>query len=73
VSSCVKHFRHPIVGELHLLFEAMELSADTGLLLYVYSPKSGTPSDDAIRLLASWAPTNRERVQTGSARAADGT
>ena len=58
----VKHFHHPIVGELHLLFEAMELSADTGLSLYVYSPEPGTPSDDAIRLLASWPASHRTRV-----------
>ncbi|MCU1555100.1 MAG: transcriptional regulator [Arthrobacter sp.] len=61
-----KHFHHPIVGELHLLFEAMELSADTGLSLYVYSPEPGTPSDDAIRLLASWAATNALPAPAGS-------
>src|SRR2546425_6144817 len=60
----VKHFHHPIVGELHLLFEAMELSADIGLSLYVYSPEPGTPSDDAVRLLASWAATNQQLAQT---------
>ncbi len=59
-SSGVKHFHHPIVGELHLLFEAMELSADTRLSLYVYSPEPGTSSDNAIRLLASWAATNQQ-------------
>jgi transcriptional regulator with XRE-family HTH domain len=62
-----KHFRHPIVGELHLLFEAMELSADTGLSLYVYSPEPGTPSDDAIRLLAILAAANQQLAQTKSA------
>ena len=65
-----KHFHHPIVGELHLLFEAMELSADSGLSLYVYSPEPGTPSDDAIRLLASWAATNALPAPPGSGQAA---
>lgn len=69
----VKHFHHPIVGELHLLFESMELSADAGLSLYIYSPEPGTPSDDAIRLLASWAATNQQPAQPESAHAADGT
>ena len=59
----VKHFRHPVVGELHLLFEAMELPADPGLSLYVYSAEPGTPSDDAIRLLASWAATQKQAEQ----------
>nr|WP_188539235.1 helix-turn-helix transcriptional regulator [Kocuria dechangensis] len=54
-STGTKHFHHPVVGELHLLFEAMEISADTGLSLYVYSPEPGTPSEDAIKLLAGWA------------------
>jgi hypothetical protein len=71
--SGIKHFRHPIVGELHLLFEAMELSADTGLSLYVYSPEPGSPSDDAIRLLASWAATNQQLAPTESAFATNGT
>lgn len=56
----VKHFRHPVVGELHLLFEALELPADTGLSLYIFSAEPGTPSDDAIRLLASWAATQKQ-------------
>jgi hypothetical protein len=71
-NSGVKHFRHPIVGELHLLFEAMELSADTGLSLYVYSPEPGSPSDDGIRLLASWAATKQQVDRTEFARMADG-
>ena len=56
----VKHFHHPIVGELHLLFESMQLSADAGLSLYIYSPEPGTPSVDAIRLLATWAAANKQ-------------
>jgi hypothetical protein len=71
-NSRVKHFRHPIGGELHLLFEAMELSADTGLSLYIYSAEPGSPSDDGIRLLASWALTNQLVDRGESARMADG-
>jgi transcriptional regulator with XRE-family HTH domain len=63
----VKHFHHPIVGELHLLFESMELSADAGLSLYVYSPEPGTPSVDAIRLLANWAAANKQLTSRMSA------
>jgi transcriptional regulator with XRE-family HTH domain len=55
-----KHFNHPIVGELHLLFEAMGLSGDNGLSLFVYTAERGTPSADAIRMLASWAATNQQ-------------
>jgi transcriptional regulator with XRE-family HTH domain len=63
----VKHFRHPVVGELHLLFESMELLADTGLSLYVYSAEPGTQTDDAIRRLASWATENQWFASSESA------
>lgn len=52
-----KHFRHRIVGDLHLLYEALELSADAGLTLTVYNAEPGTGTEDALRLLASWAAT----------------
>lgn len=52
-----KHFHHPVVGDLSLTFEAMELSADAGLTLTAYSAEPGTPSQDALNLLASWSAT----------------
>jgi len=36
----------------------MQLSADPGLALVVYSAAEGSPDDDALRLLASWAATH---------------
>ncbi|WP_319435632.1 helix-turn-helix transcriptional regulator [Mycobacterium sp. RTGN5] len=53
----VKHFHHPAVGDLSLSFEVMELTAETGLTLTAYSAEPRTPSEDALRLLASWAAT----------------
>ncbi len=55
----LKHIQHPVVGELHLAYEVMELSADPGLALVVYSAAEGSPDDDALRLLASWAATHQ--------------
>jgi transcriptional regulator with XRE-family HTH domain len=49
-----KSFRHPVVGELTLDFEAMELSADAGLTLTAYTPEPASPSADALNLLGSW-------------------
>jgi transcriptional regulator with XRE-family HTH domain len=51
----LKHIRHPVVGELHLSYEVMELPADPGQALIAFSAEKGTPDDDALRLLASWA------------------
>jgi transcriptional regulator with XRE-family HTH domain len=53
--SGAKRFRHPVVGELTLGFEAMELSADSGLTLTAYTAEPSSPSADALQLLASWA------------------
>ncbi|WP_460573626.1 helix-turn-helix transcriptional regulator [Humibacter soli] len=52
-----KHFNHPIVGPLELLFVQTELDEDTGLTLTVYPAVPGSPTDEALRLLASWAAT----------------
>jgi hypothetical protein len=52
-----KRFRHPVVGELSLTFETMELSADPGLKLFVYTAEVGSKSEEALNLLASWAAT----------------
>ena len=52
-----KNLHHPVVGELHLAFEAMELPADPGLSLVVYSAEPGSADADKLALLASWAAT----------------
>jgi transcriptional regulator with XRE-family HTH domain len=50
----VKHIHHPLVGELRLSFEAMELVADPGLTLFVYTAEPGSSSEQGLNLLASW-------------------
>ena len=51
----LKHFRHPVVGELHLAFDALHLPTEPGLTLTAFTAEAGSPDDDALRLLASWA------------------
>jgi transcriptional regulator with XRE-family HTH domain len=53
----VKRFHHPEVGDLTLTYEALDLAADEGLRISAYSAEPGTPSDDALKLLSSWAAT----------------
>ena len=50
-----KRLRHPAVGELDMNFEGMELQADPGLQLNVYTADPGTPTEDGLKLLATWA------------------
>jgi transcriptional regulator with XRE-family HTH domain len=52
-----KRLRHPLVGDLELAAEAMPLSGDTGQTLVAYSAEPGSPADDSLRVLASWAAT----------------
>jgi transcriptional regulator with XRE-family HTH domain len=54
-STGIKQFRHPVVGELDLNFETMELTADPGLSMTLLSAPAGSAADDALQLLASWA------------------
>lgn len=55
--SGTKSFHHPVVGDLTLAFEGLELAGDPGLTLTVYTAQSGSPSEENLRLLASWAAT----------------
>jgi transcriptional regulator with XRE-family HTH domain len=53
----VKRFNHPIVGELELSFNRLEVSADPGLIIVAYTAEPGSRSAEAFGLLASWAAT----------------
>ena len=46
-----------MVGDLELSYEVMELSADTGLRLAIFTAEPGSRSEQALNLLASWAAT----------------
>jgi hypothetical protein len=55
--SGVKNMHHPLVGEIKLSFEAMELVADPGLTMWVYTAEPGSKSEEALNLLGSWTAT----------------
>jgi hypothetical protein len=50
-----KRLHHPVVGDVDLAYEALELPADPGLTIQVYSVEPASPSADALNLLASRA------------------
>ncbi|WP_127793479.1 helix-turn-helix transcriptional regulator [Agromyces sp. LHK192] len=60
--SGIKRLRHPIVGDLDLNYESMELPSEPGLVLNVYTAPAGSPSADALHLLASWAATHEAEL-----------
>ena len=55
--SGTKKLHHPLVGDLTLAYEVMELSADPGLTLAVYSTEPGSASEAALHELADWSST----------------
>lgn len=55
-----KRLRHPVVGQLDLDYEGMELASSPGLHLNVYTAATGTPTADALKLLASWAASQQQ-------------
>ena len=56
----VKRLHHPVVGDLDLAFESFPLAGDPGQSLLTYTAEPGSPSQDALNLLASWAATTEE-------------
>jgi transcriptional regulator with XRE-family HTH domain len=51
----VKHFHHHAVGPLALAYETVDMTAEPGLSMTVYAAEPGSPSEDGLRLLATWA------------------
>jgi transcriptional regulator with XRE-family HTH domain len=68
----IKIIRHPVVGDLDLSYEALDLTSDRGLLLLAYTAAPGSPSDDALRVLMSWAATHEQEDRTSPAAAEAG-
>jgi transcriptional regulator with XRE-family HTH domain len=57
-----KRLQHPVVGDLELSYEVMELSADPGLRLAIFTAEPGSRSEEALNLLASWSATADQRL-----------
>lgn len=57
-----KEVHHPVVGDLSLTYEMMELIADTGLFILTYTADPGSRSDEALKLLGSWAATHEAEM-----------
>ena len=56
-ATAVKHLAHPVVGELSLSFNRLDIAADQGLTMFTYAAEPGSRSEEALSLLGSWAAT----------------
>jgi transcriptional regulator with XRE-family HTH domain len=53
----IKRLHHPVVGELNLSFNRLEVAADRGLTILGYAAQPGSRDEQALKLLATWAAT----------------
>ncbi|MYW98713.1 MULTISPECIES: helix-turn-helix transcriptional regulator [unclassified Streptomyces] len=58
-STGTKHFHHHAVGDLALAFEGLDMASAPGLNLTIYTAEPGSPSEEGLRLLATWAATGK--------------
>ena len=50
----IKRYHHPLVGDLTVDYESVALLGDPDQTLCIYTAEAGSPSETALRLLASW-------------------
>ncbi len=60
----MKRFHHPVVGDLDLPFESMQLEAGSSISLVTYLPAPHSPSADALE--AASARLDRGELTTGT-------
>lgn len=61
-----KRYHHPVVGDLTLAYEALTLTDDPDQTLGLHTAEPGSPSEGALRLLASWTSEPVARLTPGS-------
>jgi transcriptional regulator with XRE-family HTH domain len=57
-----KHYHHPTVGDISLTYNRMELAADPGLAITIYTAEPNSTSSEALSLLGSWAATPTAQI-----------
>ncbi|PRY56730.1 helix-turn-helix transcriptional regulator [Glycomyces artemisiae] len=55
-----KRVHHTVAGDLDMTYEELELIAEPGLVLLVYTAEPASPSYERLQLLASWTGTEAQ-------------
>jgi transcriptional regulator with XRE-family HTH domain len=63
----IKRIHHPVVGDLELSYEAMELPANPGWTMFAYTAEPGSATDERLKLLASWDATTTSELPSPAA------
>jgi transcriptional regulator with XRE-family HTH domain len=70
-TSGTKLLHHPVVGDLDVFFESLPLPGDPDQGLLIYTAEPGSPTEDALNLLASWAATAEDLEAPRASNAED--
>ena len=62
----LKRVHHPVVGDLDLTYQSMDLASDRGLLMLVFSAEPGSASHERLQLLSNWAVTHATDIGADS-------
>lgn len=58
-----KRLLHPLVGRLDIEYETFMVPDEPDQQLFIYGAKAGSPSEDALRILAAWDANSTARKQ----------
>jgi hypothetical protein len=70
-SYATKHYHHALVGDLTLDCDTWDSPDSSGQRLMVLTAEPGTPSHDALLILASWTTDSGSPIKASSANSAD--
>jgi transcriptional regulator with XRE-family HTH domain len=68
-----KHFHHQAVGDLALAYESVDMISEPGFTLTIYAAEPGSPTEQNLKLLASWAATASDNSDRRTSPASDTT
>jgi hypothetical protein len=54
-TTATKTLHHPVVGDIVVTGETLDLPADPGLRIITYTVEPASPSQQALAFLASWS------------------
>lgn len=60
-----KRFNHPMVGELDVDFEALDVAGESDQTLFIYTTRPGSESERRMRVLAGWVNEQQESPAAG--------
>lgn len=55
----IGHFHHPVAGDLTLIYEDLDIAADPGQTILVFTAEPDSESEKALERLAMWASTHK--------------